>query len=182
MVTIIIRNCYYGIAGYTCNQVLQDFKSLVETTTNISWMILVCGENDLSGSAGANKVFRRFKEIYREARRNDIRIIMMGTKPEPDTTYLHKKYRKYDRKLKRWARKKAKNTDQPPFIFVDSYKAFKELGNPDSLYADDELHLSAEGYSYWNGWLQNAYNYGVCNEEGSCGCYYWQDYECIGNW
>eukprot|EP00554_Chaetoceros_debilis_P006079 CAMPEP_0194074766 /NCGR_PEP_ID=MMETSP0149-20130528/1841_1 /TAXON_ID=122233 /ORGANISM="Chaetoceros debilis, Strain MM31A-1" /LENGTH=333 /DNA_ID=CAMNT_0038755035 /DNA_START=92 /DNA_END=1093 /DNA_ORIENTATION=- len=174
----------YGIAGHTCNQVLQDFKSLLETTNDISWMILVCGENDLYGSAGANKVFRRFKQIYREARKNDIRIIMMGTKPEPDTTNLHQKYRKYDKKLKKWAQKKAKNTDQPPFIFVDSYKAFEELGNPDSLYADDELHLSAEGYSYWNGWLKNAYSYGQENEEDydyEGGCYSWQNDECIGN-
>lgn len=170
----------YGIAGYTCNQVLKDFKSLVETTTNISWMILVCGENDLAGFSSAATVFRRFKKIYKLARRNDIRIIMMGTKPEPDTKNLHKKYRQYDRKLKRWAEKKAKDKDQPPFIFVDSYKAFQELGNPDSLYADDELHLSAEGYGYWNDWLYNAYDYGVCNEGSFCGCYSWQNFKCIG--
>lgn len=56
---------------------------------------------------------------------------------------------------------------------MDVYPAFVARGNPNSLYADDKLHLSAEGYTLWNKWARaaiadtsgcNIWKEGVCQE------------------
>merc|ERR1712183_349422 len=170
----------YGVGGHTCNQVYNDFMSLVQSVQNIQWMVLVCGENDLASGVSVNNVFKRFKKIYNAAIARNIKIIMIGTKPEPDTKNLHKKYRKYDNKLKKFAKKEIEKRGLPSFIFIDSYKSFLSIGNPRSLYADDKLHLSAEGYGYWNEWLQNAYDNALCDDgDDVCKCYVWKKSSCV---
>jgi len=170
----------YGVGGHTCTQVYNDFMSLVQSVKNIQWMVLVCGENDLASGASVNTVFKRFRKIYNAAINENIKIIMMGTKPEPDTKNLHKKYKKYDKKLKKFAKKEIKKNGFPSFIFVDSYSSFLSLGNPRSLYANDKLHLSSEGYGHWNEWLQNAYDNALCDDDDDvCKCYVWKKSSCV---
>lgn len=175
----------YGIGGHTCKKVLNDFTSLLKSVQNIQWMVLVCGENDLTSGASVTTVYKRFQKIYNAASRKGIRIIMMGTKPEPSTKKLHKKYVKYDKKLQKFAKKKASNSGGPPFIFIDSFKSFKSLGNSNSLYSNDKLHLSAKGYKYWNEWLTNAYDNALCDDYDDdyysdvCKCYIWKKNTCM---
>jgi len=177
----------YGVGGDTCTKVYNDFISLVKSVTNIKWMVLVCGENDLASGASVNTVFKRFKKIYNAAINKKIKIIMMGTKPEPDTNKLHKKYMKYDKKIMNFAKKEINKKGSPSLIFVDSHNSFKSLGNPKKLYADDELHLSAEGYVRWNEWLQNAYDHALCDDydnyddyyDDECTCYVWKKSSCV---
>jgi len=170
----------YGVGGYTCKQVLSDFDSLTNYVQNIQWMVLVCGENDLAYGASVKEAFKRFRKIYNAAKSKNIKIIMIGTKPEPSTRNLHAKYRKYDRKIINFARNEAEKSDSPSLIFIDSYKSFTSLGNPRSLYADDKLHLSNEGYKYWGDWLQNAYKNASCEVGNAiCNCYVWKKKSCV---
>jgi len=178
----------YGIGGYTCGNVNQELLELLEVVKGVAFVVLVCGENDLTDKNVAT-TFRRFKNVYNKLRGKNIRVLMMGTKPEPNTQYLHRDYRKYDEKLRKFARQEAEKNpnDLPPFIFVDVYKAFESLGNPRSLYAGDGLHLSAQGYSFWNKWVQNAYDHAICDQYDDgyyadiCNCYLWNKLECTGN-
>jgi len=175
----------YGIAGYTCQQVQKDLRDLLKVVKGVKFIVLVCGENDLTNSS-PSVTFKRFRKVYQKARRKNIRVLMMGTKPEPDTGNLHRKYRNYDNRLKVLAQKEAEKNlkDGPPFIFVDVYKAFKSLNNPRSLYAEDGLHLSAEGYAYWNTWVQNAHDNALCDDnddyyyKDTCNCYLWKKMTC----
>jgi len=169
----------YGVGGHTCNQVYKDFTSLIQSVQNIQWMVLVCGENDLAYGASVNTAFKRFRNIYYAASSQNIKIIMIGTKPEPSTKDLHKKYKKYDKKVKSFAKKESNKKGFPSIIFIDSHKSFVSLGNSNSLYADDKLHLSPEGYGYWNEWLQNAHDNALCDDNGDvCKCYIWQKNYC----
>ena len=104
----------------------------------------------------------------------------MGTKPEPDTTSLHDEYAEYDALIRtlvsEYAREAAEADDDdaalPPLTMVDVSPGFEALGNPDSLYQDDELHLSSEGYSYWEEWASLALETPDCVlwESGACSC------------
>ena len=59
-----------------------------------------------------------------------------------------------------------------PLTMVDVHPAFEAMGNPDSFYADDELHLSSEGYTYWEEWAGLALATPECPmwEGGTCSC------------
>ena len=63
--------------------------------------------------------------------------------------------------------------DEPPLVMIDSYEGFEDLGNPNSLYDKDLLHLD-EGYYYWTEWTKDAVN----NADGGSPCTVWQSYEC----
>jgi hypothetical protein len=129
---------------------------------------LVCGENDLSDRY-ADEVFKDFRKVVDTIYAKGVdRVIYMGTKPEPDTKYLHKDYREYDEMIRNYY----VDGDEPDgkFTMVDVYSSFEKLGNPGSLYSNDDLHLSKKGYKYWNNWLQSAL--------ADTDCVRWQDGDC----
>jgi lysophospholipase L1-like esterase len=86
------------------------------------------------------------------------RLLYISTKPEPDTKGLHKQYRQYDSRVRAHAVKLAKAAPNapPPVVMIDSYGGFKDLGNPNSLYNRDRLHLSNKGYAKWEKWAKLA--------------------------
>jgi len=139
-------------------------KKFNPTTT-----VLVCGENDL-WDRSPQKVFQDFQTIVTKINNSGSRVIYMGTKPEPDTKSIHNLYREYDELIRNYY-----NSDPSKFVMVDVYPSFETLGNPNSLYANDKLHLSNKpdvgGYSYWNTWLQSALD--------STDCARWQDGSCV---
>jgi len=146
-----------GVGGWTCKKVLSKLSSLVPTTNPPRWVVLVCGENDLDGGS-ADKTFGNFEKIVGQLTARGIRTLYMGTKPEPDTKPLHKKYRQYDGLISAHANKlaAASTSGQPPLVFIDVYKGFETLGNGGSLYRNDQLHLSTAGYSHWTRWAKQA--------------------------
>jgi len=154
-----------GVGGWTCKQVLNNIDSFLAKHSPDT-VVLVCGENDFGDGASVNPTFDKFKRVVRKINAIDARVIYMGTKPEPDTGNLHRKYRKYDRKIRSHARRSKTN-----LTMVDVYKSFKDLGNNDTLYdATDGLHLSEEGYVLWTGWAKQALDTDDCVEwrSGSC--------------
>ena len=163
------RSKNIGVGGATCPDVLH---TLDETLASYSAerAVVVCGENDFPDrSAGDTaEIFRSITEKLQAAKTS---VVYMGTKPEPETIDLHTQYQEYDELIKQMAIELATSSEAPPLVMIDVYHGFEALGNPNSLYAEDQLHLSEQGYSYWNQWLEQA----LGNER----CIIWQSDTCF---
>ena len=64
----------------------------------------------------------------------------------------------------------------PALSFIDSYNGLLTVGNSPSLYASDTIHLSADGYAYWNTWVNTIID-DLESDEGS-NCTVWLSDEC----
>ena len=157
-----------GEGGSTCNNTLSSIDEVLEQYTPVH-VVIVCGENDLSEERTVEETFEDFQDIVNKIIESGASVTYMGTKPEPGTTELHTQYRDYDSRIQDFAENLANNSYSPLNV-VDVYQGFEDIGNPNSLYQDDELHLSLEGYGYWNQWLAQVSN----NSE----CIIWQSQEC----
>jgi len=153
-----------GVGGTTCKQWVGRIDKWLKKYKPDT-VVLVCGENDLAYGQSPSKAFANFKKIVKKNSAKGATTIYMGTKPEPDTKDLHKKYRKYDDLIRDWGE------NQENFVMIDVYPSFEALGNPKNLYKKDKLHLSSKGYNYWNTWLQAAL-------DDSSGCVLWESGEC----
>jgi len=158
-----------GVGGYTCARLAKKIGGMLKKYTP-EWTVLVCGENDMPNW---KKAFRNFKKIVKKINKSGSRVLYIGTKPEPSTTNLHSKYRKYDQKIRAYTASLAGTADRPPLVMVDSYKGFEDLGNPNDLYSDG-LHLSRKGYGYWKEWAVVA----IGAAGGGSPCTVWQSNEC----
>ena len=154
-----------GVGGATCDQIADQSQYDLESDLQQyepTWVILVCGENDLADDETVDDTFEDFEEIIGIIHNAGAKVLYMGTKPEPSTTDLHTSYQEYDDKIREYALW-LKDEDEGLLVMIDVYAGFEKLGNPDTLYDEDELHLSSEGYDYWNQWAQNAIDdNGVC--------------------
>jgi lysophospholipase L1-like esterase len=156
-----------GFGGYTCEDVVGEFDAYQATFGTPATVVLVCGENDLAYGSSVAATFNFFKEIVAKANAAGGTIIYFGTKLEPDTWSLHDEYEAYDAKIRDLVSEFAGS-----LVMIDVYPSFEALGNPDSLYADDDLHLSDDGgYAYWNQWLATA----LADDPG---CLRWVSDEC----
>ena len=145
-----------GVAGWTCQNVYNNLfnnKKLVPTgDAQPRWVVLVCGENDLDLSSAAD-TFTRFKKIVAALTARGIRVLYLGTKPEPATVLLHREYEEYDASIRAYASDLAARTESPPLVMVDVYPAFEELGNPAKLYDSDDIHLGAVRENVTREWI-----------------------------
>ena len=157
-----------GYGGYTCEDVVGEFDAYQATFGTPATVVLVCGENDLAYGSSVAATFGFFEEIVAKANAAGATVIYLGTKPEPDTRSLHDEYEAYDAKIRDLVSELAGS-----LVMVDVYPAFEALGNPDSLYADDDLHLADDGgYAYWNQWLATA----LADDSG---CLRWVSDACV---
>ena len=162
-----------GVGGYTCRNVLNRIDGYLSTHTPTT-VVLVCGENDLWGATVAT-TFSRFSQVVASITATGAQVIYMGTKPEPDTTSLHAAYRQYDALIRGLATDlsaAAPSSSPPPLVMVDVYPAFESLGNPSSLYRNDDLHLSSSGYAHWSTWARTALAAAAGN------CHLWESNTC----
>ncbi len=159
-----------GVGGATCQDILPQIETTLASYLTKK-VVLVCGENDFPDRS-ASDTFTVFKNIVEKIEATNATVLYMGTKPEPETIDLHQQYRQYDSLIRQHAVDLA-NIANPPLVMIDVHSGFEELGNPNSLYAEDQLHLSNEGYSYWNQWLQSALADNTCAV--------WQSDSCIHN-
>jgi len=153
-----------GIGGHTCLDVLRKIDGYLSTFAP-SVVILVCGENDLGAGSTVSQTFARFSSLVDKIESAGARAVYLGTKPEPATASLHSKYRQYDAQIRSLTSCKAGK-----LAMIDVYAAFESLGNPNSLYASDKLHLSSGGYSYWTTWATSALDDASCLEWRSGVC------------
>lgn len=165
-----------GVGGYTCERVLSELDGYLTAYHGIgdqgqgvsggrpllSWAIVVCGENDLAYEESVETTFGYFEQVVTKLTATGARVLSMSTKPEPSTTDIHSKYKRYDLKVKQLAETLASSSGagaggaRPPLVIIDSYHGFMDLGNHGNLYASDGLHLSSRGYAHWNDWMTTA--------------------------
>jgi len=171
---IVLGSLNVGIAGATCDDVLQDIDYLLEETKP-SWIILVCGENDLAQNTTVADTFDLFSDIVDRISDAGSHVLYLGTKPEPATKSLHGLYQKYDELVNGLAINLAEDVADPPLTFIDVYSAFVDLGNPFHLYqASDQLHLSFYGYELWSNWTVAA-----LDDTDKTPCVVWKMGECV---
>jgi len=167
-----------GIGGDTCVGILDYIDDVMEEMEPRQ-VVLVCGENDLEEGYSVQATFENFKSIADKIIAAGSKLLFLGTKPEPDTSSLHRKYVQYDNRIAAYARTLAVDADgngePPPITFIDVYSAFENIGNPKSLYASDDLHLSSNGYSLWDEWTSQA----LSDDVGSRSCIIWSSGECV---
>jgi len=151
-----IPNSYnIGIGGQTCVDVIKELSFILEEFKPAR-VVLVCGENDLAGDSTVARTFGRWKRVVDRVTATGARMVVMGTKPEPDSTELFPKYEDFDKRIKDYVVQLAQTDAVPPVVFVDGYPAFISLGNARDLYMVDGLHLSNKGYENWDRWLAHA--------------------------
>ena len=157
-----------GDGGSMCSDTLSSIDEVLEEYNPIH-VVIVCGENDLSEERTVEETFEDFQAIINEIIGSGASVTYMGTKPEPGTTELHAQYRDYDSFIQDFAVNLVTDTSAPLNV-VDVYQGFEDIGNPDSLYQEDQLHLSLEGYDYWDQWLVQV--------SSDSECIIWQSEEC----
>ena len=150
-----------GYGGYTCADVLGEADAYISAIAPAKWVVLYCGENQLSESSDSvAPTFADLQSIIDKYTANGARVLYLGTKPEPGTTTLHTSYESYDALARQRAIDLAEAAagafDDPPMVMLDLYNSFMDLGNSGSLYDSDELHMSAEGYGHVTAWAQQA--------------------------
>lgn len=165
-----------GVGGWTCRKLRKKIGGFLDRY-NPEWVVLVCGENDVGNGRTVSATFDDFRAIVSKINAAGIRVLYVGSKPEPSTSSLHAKYRAYDRLIRQHAASLASAAlgSRPPLIMVDSYRGFVDLGNPNSLYAGDRLHLSKKGYAHWTTWTQQAL------AQASTACEVWRSGACTQN-
>jgi len=159
-----------AVGGYTCEDLLGDLDAMLAVFLP-SVVHITCGENDLSNGASPTTAFRYFEQVLEKITATGARAIIMGTKDEPSERAIWSKYARYDAKVRALAESLAVTSSPPAKLsVVDVNAGFKALGNPRSFYADDRLHLSAEGYALWDDWstLALADNSCVVWLSGTC--------------
>ena len=163
-----INSTNIGDGGTMCSDTLASIDEVLEKY-NPDHVVIVCGENDLAGERTVEETFEDFQAIINKIIGSGASVTYMGTKPEPATKELHDQYQDYDTFIQDFAVNLATESTAPLNI-VDVYQGFEAIGNPDSLYQEDQLHLSLEGYGYWDQWLDQV----SIDPE----CIIWQSEEC----
>ncbi len=118
-------------------------------------VVVFAGTNDVAFGVSPDVVverFRCFRQRVAQGSGVDTPILFIGITPTPS---------RWDQ----WEQASAVNSavqalvaDDPAVTYVDVPAAFLATGSPpdDSLFVDDGLHLSEEGYALWDGVLRPA--------------------------
>jgi lysophospholipase L1-like esterase len=106
------------------------------------------GDNDLNQGKHYKDILHtagKLVEVVRTKLPPTVEIVFVTAKPSPVRWHLEKKYRQFNRKLKRWTRK------QDNVKMLDVWTPMlDENGKPQAdLFIHDRLHMNAKGYALW---------------------------------
>ncbi len=104
------------------------------------------GDNDIAYNKTSNKVINNLKKIVGLIRAQNSKavIILISAKPSKKRWKLKKKYKRFNRKLKRYTRK------DPLLAYLDIWKPMlKNRQINTTLFQPDGLHMNTKGYSIW---------------------------------
>ena len=104
------------------------------------------GDNDLAEGKKAGEVIKTLEQITNNLQKANpvISIVLISAKPSISRWYLRGKYKRLNRKLKRWASRDS-SVD-----FVDVWNPMLTAKKPNtSLFIADGLHMNASGYDIW---------------------------------
>ena len=173
--TTFPRSNNVGVGGDTCKSVRNEADAMLAAFAP-SWVLLVCGENDLAVGKSVSATMARLRAAVEKMVAAGARVLYIGTKPERDSDGLWDLYVDYDAAVLQYAASLAATAvGLPPLVFIDSYQGFNDLGNPTSFYASDKLHLSAEGYIMWESWAQVA----LSPRSADALCFEWRSGLCV---
>ena len=174
--TTFLMSHNVGVGGDTCKNVRDEADAMLAAFVP-SWVLLVCGENDLAVGKSVSATMARLRSAVEKMVAAGARVLYIGTKPERDSQGLWDQYVDYDAAVLEFAASLAATAVglPPPLVFIDSYQGFNDLSNPTSLYASDELHLSGEGYTMWESWAQLA----LSPSPADALCFAWRNGLCV---
>merc|ERR1719162_2846512 len=151
---------------FLLNNMLKFFEPSV--------VVLDCGEQELDNGLSVRKAFRHVKRITQIILDHHAALVYLGTRPEPQKTTSHEKYRKLDLCVKRLVRRLADDVhymhDHKTIAMIDVHKNFMDAGNPRDLYTFDGLQLSLTAYKRWTSWTQAALHDSHCLVWGDGKC------------
>ena len=104
------------------------------------------GDNDLAEGKKPRAILRKLEEISNSihVKYPGVPIVFISAKPSISRWNLRRKYRRFNRKLKKWTVKQA------DLFFVDVWNPMLDEGRLDtSLFIEDGLHMTSEGYDIW---------------------------------
>merc|ERR1719162_1071643 len=156
--------------GPTTRLMLNNMLKFFEPSV----VVLDCGEQDLDNGLSVRKSFRHVKRITQIILNHHAALVYLGTRPEPQKTTSHAKYRKLDLCVKRLVRRLADDVhymhDHKTIAMIDVHKNFMDAGNPRDLYTFDGLQLSLTAYKRWTSWTQAALHDSHCLVWGDGKC------------
>merc|ERR1711957_882757 len=157
-------------SGPTTRLMLNNMLKFFEPSV----VVLDCGEQDLDNGLSVRKSFRHVKRITQIILNHHAALVYLGTRPEPQKTTSHAKYRKLDLCVKRLVRRLADDVhymhDHKTIAMIDVHKNFMDAGNPRDLYTFDGLQLSLTAYKRWTSWTQAALHDSHCLVWGDGKC------------
>merc|ERR1719162_2795457 len=156
--------------GPTTRLMLNNMLKFFEPSV----VVLDCGEQDLDNGLSVRKSYRHVKRITQIILNHHAALVYLGTRPEPQKTTSHDKYRKLDLCVKRLVRRLADDVhymhDHKTIAMIDVHKNFMDAGNPRDLYTFDGLQLSLTAYKRWTSWTQAALHDSHCLVWGDGKC------------
>eukprot|EP00927_Polykrikos_kofoidii_P056663 TRINITY_DN50749_c0_g1_i1.p1 TRINITY_DN50749_c0_g1~~TRINITY_DN50749_c0_g1_i1.p1 ORF type:complete len:352 (+),score=45.13 TRINITY_DN50749_c0_g1_i1:73-1128(+) len=140
-----------GMGGATIREAARHVANMVEVLRPKDFVVLCSGENDMEDAdTPVGPLFEHWRyvvEAVRQSTHSPV-VIMLSTKPEPQSAELYPAYNEYDSLIKSCVDEMAVAAEgPPPVIFIDLWGTFHAMGNPRSLYRDDGLHMTDEGYA-----------------------------------
>ena len=135
-----------GFGGSTLDACSWFFYRLI-APLRPSALVLYAGDNDLGDGKSPEQVLASYRALAEQVRSHlgPIPFTFLSIKPSPARVSLTETIRQTNEMIRR------EHAAAPQNIYVD---AFTPMLGRDSkprkeLYADDGLHLSAEGYAFW---------------------------------
>jgi quinol monooxygenase YgiN/lysophospholipase L1-like esterase len=157
-----LRLQHCGVGGARMSDCASFAPTLLKQYHGLSAIVVVAGENDLGWSeTTAQQCFGYFQSFLAAVRRAHPRlpVLYICTKPEPATAALQPEYQEYDQLIGSLAQKDINLEvlgDRAAFLLAAGGAGGGDYCPDHSLFREDGLHLSAEGYGIWNGWVSKA--------------------------
>ena len=109
-------------------------------------IVFFCGTNDIAALKTPDEVYQDFLVFYEKVQQQlpETKIFFIGIKPSVARAYLKDEEQEFNQKIALLA--KGNNN----VLFVDVWDSMLTNDKPDAtLFVDDGLHMSAEGYKIW---------------------------------
>ncbi|WP_291868825.1 GDSL-type esterase/lipase family protein [Maribacter sp.] len=133
--------------GASLSKDLLYFTNELIIKYNPTKVFIYEGDNDIAYNKKPKKIISNIKTIIERIRLNKTNtyIVLISTKPSINRWHLKRKYKRFNRKLKRITKKDSL------LHFVDIWRPML-IGEKinTNLFSSDGLHINMEGYKIWH--------------------------------
>ena len=149
------------------------YSSLVDTVRAAGARVIYMGTKPEPKSTSLHAEYVRYDQKIRELATSLLAVRRRGPRTLDESAgRVHGSFLRSAAHASGGAARRQAGGGDPPLTMVDVYNGFEALvpSNPASLYASDGLHLSTEGYAYWETWAATALADPSCAEwlGGAC--------------